>query len=142
MADYSPTRFMLAVSCVSWYNLAMIDFATVLKNLRIQRSMSQADLARILSVSRSTISSYENGTRTPDRDTLLKIANCFMVSTDFLLGREPYNSSIEYGQVLSQIDQLLHSSPLDPEQKKAILTEVADYFRWKLSQAQQNPDKK
>jgi transcriptional regulator with XRE-family HTH domain len=66
----------------------MKDFAIILRNLRLQRGMSQADLARILSLSRSTISSYENGARTPDRDTLLKIANCFMVSTDFLLGRE------------------------------------------------------
>lgn len=105
--------------------------------------MSQADLARLLGISRSTVSSYENGTRSPDKETLLKISACFQVSTDFLLGYDTgvINNSSEYAQVLSEINQMLIYSPLDSEQKKAILEEVVDYFRWKVAQAKQDSEK-
>ena len=86
----------------------MNNFAAILKDLRVQHNMSQADLARVLGVSRSTVSSYENDTRSPDKDTLLKIAACFQVSTDFLLGYDTaaISNSSEYTQVLSEINQI------------------------------------
>jgi transcriptional regulator with XRE-family HTH domain len=79
-------------------------FAYILKNLRTQRNMSQADLARLLGISRSAVSSYENGSRSPDKDILLKIAVIFQVSIDYLLGYDKpvINNSSEYGQILSK----------------------------------------
>ena len=49
--------------------------------------LSQEQLARLLGVDRSTISSYESDVRQPPLDTLSRIADVFGVSTDYLLGR-------------------------------------------------------
>lgn len=60
----------------------------VLKNLRLQANLSQSELAQMLGISRSAVSSYESGTRSPNHDVLLKLAVLFNVSTDYLLGNE------------------------------------------------------
>ena len=57
------------------------------KELRTQKGISQAELGRFIGVERSTICQYEKGTRMPDNNTLIKIADYFGVSVDFLLGR-------------------------------------------------------
>ena len=49
--------------------------------------MSQADLAEILKIERSTVAKYETGDRYPDIETLCKIADALGVTTDELLGR-------------------------------------------------------
>ncbi|MDD2620775.1 MAG: helix-turn-helix transcriptional regulator [Syntrophomonadaceae bacterium] len=118
----------------------MGSFAEIFKNLRVQRGMSQADLARIIGVARTTVSSYENGTRTPDRETLIKIASCYQVSLDYLLGTDTLgiDSSSHYSAILKEINSLLTTTPIDSEKKKEIVNEVRDYFRWKLQQAEQN----
>ena len=58
-----------------------------LKRLRQSMHLSQEQLARLLRVDRSTISSYESSVRQPPLDTLSRIADVFGVSTDYLLGR-------------------------------------------------------
>lgn len=101
--------------------------------LRTNRKLSQTDLARILGVSRSAISSYENCTRKPDQDTLIGIASCFQVSVDYLLCYDNlHNETSGFISLLKEINILLNSSSIDPEKKQAILTEVRDYFKWKL----------
>ncbi|WP_346011715.1 helix-turn-helix domain-containing protein, partial [Listeria monocytogenes] len=76
------------------YNLLLkrkgvaILFGKILKTLRINRGMTQADLGSKLNISKVSISKYENGNQFPDTDTLKRIADIFNVSTDFLLGRE------------------------------------------------------
>lgn len=118
----------------------MTKFSNILKTLRTKRGMSQADLARLLGIGRSTIAGYENGTRKPDHETLLQIAACFQVSTDFLLGNYPdYSNEIPgYTEMMKEINQLLHSTPLSADKKNEIMNELLDYFRWKVEQAQQN----
>jgi len=99
--------------------------------------MSQMDLARLLGVSRSSISSYENGYRHPDHDTLVRMASCFHVSVDFLLGTENQNAMLNdhYKEVLGEINELLQTSNLSSEKKQEILDEVSEYFKWRLQQA-------
>lgn len=54
--------------------------------------MSQLQLAQKLNVSPSTIGMYEQGRRIPALDILIKMANLFGVSLDYLItGREIYN---------------------------------------------------
>ena len=59
----------------------------VTKRRRNVTNRSQKQLARLLRVDRSTISSYESSIRQPPLDTLSRIADVFGVSTDYLLGR-------------------------------------------------------
>jgi transcriptional regulator with XRE-family HTH domain len=67
--------------------------------------LSQEQVARLLGVDRSTISSYESNVRQPPLDTLSRIADVFGVSTDYLLGR---TSDLSFGLFdLSEEDQAL-----------------------------------
>lgn len=59
----------------------------LLKKLREERHMSQAQLGMELGMSQNTISRYETGERQADYKTLLAIADYFDVSIDYLLGR-------------------------------------------------------
>lgn len=58
-----------------------------LKILREQKKKSQAEMAEILHISRQSYNFYENGQREPKIDMLLKMADYFGVSVDYLLGR-------------------------------------------------------
>ena len=57
-----------------------------IKELRTEKGITQADLAKILKISDRAVGYYENGDREPDYSTLLKIATYFDVSIDYLLG--------------------------------------------------------
>lgn len=59
-----------------------------LKLLRTKRNITQAHFAKILGVARTTYAMYEQGQREPDFKTLIKIADYFDVTLDYLLGRE------------------------------------------------------
>ena len=65
----------------------MADFAAVIKRLRIERGITQEQLASMLKISRSTIGMYETGSREPDFETCEAIADIFNVDMDYLLGR-------------------------------------------------------
>ena len=59
-----------------------------LKELRKKRKISQLKLAMDLDMNQNSISRYENLEREADYATLIKIADYFKVSIDYLLGRE------------------------------------------------------
>ena len=58
-----------------------------LKELRKKKGISQLRLATDLNTTQNTISRYETGEREPGIDELIKIADYFNVSVDFLIGR-------------------------------------------------------
>ncbi|MGH1285118.1 helix-turn-helix domain-containing protein [Bacillus toyonensis] len=70
----------------------MNTFGKKLKYLREEKKKENAEwtqtyVANQLGVARTTYTAYENDTKQPPMETVLKIANLFSVSTDFLLGR-------------------------------------------------------
>lgn len=62
-------------------------FSTRLKQLRQQMNLRQEQVAKLIGVNKSAISFYENGTRQPSYKILLRIANLYRVSVDYLLGQ-------------------------------------------------------
>ena len=70
----------------------MSIFAIRLKKLRIDKQLTQDELAPRLGISRSTLGMYETGKREPDFETLETIADFFNVNMDYLIG----NSDIPY----------------------------------------------
>lgn len=66
----------------------MVKIGQRLKDLRIERKMTQKQLADRLGLAISAISSYESGDRYPTLDTLAALARIYHVSTDYLLGLE------------------------------------------------------
>ena len=63
-------------------------FGETLRRLRVENGVTQNALASHLGFTHVAVVKWENGQREPDFATLLKIAEFFDVSTDFLLGRE------------------------------------------------------
>ena len=62
------------------------SFAKRLKELRLRYELNQAQIAKMANVTKNAISTYENGTRQPSYETLIRLAVIFRVSTDYLLG--------------------------------------------------------
>lgn len=75
-----------------------------LKSLRLGLDLTQKEVAERLVISRERYNQYETGRRNPDYEMLIKLADLFNVTTDYLLGRtnNPRESLIppEYGQIL------------------------------------------
>lgn len=65
-------------------------FPKKLAELRKEKGVSQIKAATDLGVDPSTVAKYETGDRLPDLVMLIKIADYFDVSTDYLLGRKEY----------------------------------------------------
>ena len=63
-----------------------------LKKIREKKGISQTTLAKDLNLVKSTICQYEKGNRYPDIDMLVKLADYFNTSIDYLVDRtnEPY----------------------------------------------------
>ena len=70
----------------------MVNLGNKIKTLRLQNNMTQLELAQKLSVSKSMVCAYENGFRRPSFESLIRIANLFNVTTDYLLGVEQKTS--------------------------------------------------
>ncbi len=66
----------------------MVLLGDKLKKLRLDRNFTQGQLADMMGLATSAISSYESCARRPSYEILIKYARIFHVSTDFLLGLE------------------------------------------------------
>ena len=64
----------------------MVNMGEKLKSLRIEKKLTQKQVADRIGLAISAVSSYESGTRYPSYDVLAKLARIFHVSTDYLLG--------------------------------------------------------
>lgn len=92
-----------------------MSFGYRLKQLRNERKMTQEELGKQLNVTKASISGYENGTRNPDQDALVKIAKIFNVSTDYLLGNSDEKNKKYY--------ELNHKDKKDIEKRLKIMIE-------------------
>ena len=64
----------------------MVNMGEKLKSLRIEKNLTQKQVADRIGLAISAVSSYESGTRYPSYYALVKLARIFHVSTDYLLG--------------------------------------------------------
>ncbi|GAA6513069.1 helix-turn-helix domain-containing protein [Merdimmobilis hominis] len=96
--------------------MEIFDFGLRLRELREKKRLSQQQLADWLGLTRSSISNYENNTQTPPADTLVRLADIYGVSVDYLLG------------VKNDRKRVLVIEGLTPSQEKA-LEILAEEFR-------------
>lgn len=89
-----------------------------IKLTRIQRKMSQSELARLADVHQKNISKYENENVVPSAITLKAVADALEVTTDYLLGseREDVIQDKVLLKYLKEVDQM------PTEMRKAIIT--------------------
>ena len=64
-----------------------------LKSLRHERGLSQQQLAEELGINQQSINGYENRSTEPDIEMLMKLADFFRTSVDYLVGYEAIRES-------------------------------------------------
>lgn len=92
----------------------MILFGKRIKELRNKNKYTQAELAELVGVTKSTIAAYENDSRQPSYDVLTKLSDVFKVSVDSIL--------------LNRTEDMLNTSGLTVEQT-AIVNLLIDNFK-------------
>lgn len=75
-----------------------------LKELRKQNKLNQTDIAKILQIEQNTYSKYEIGKAEPNISNLIKLADYYQVSIDYLVGREWVN---DIGYLPMQLRELV-----------------------------------
>ena len=76
-----------------------------IKDLREDRDLRQSDLANATGIDQRTISNYETGKTSPDAYALIKLADFFDVSIDYLVGRTSvdFSSSTKREKIIDRI---------------------------------------
>lgn len=102
------------------------NFPRILTLLRTEHGLSQKKVADDLNISQGLLSHYENGKRECNLDLLVKIANYYDVSCDYLLGRttmpRPNRRKIKPKKIHKNITETLN------EQKDKISNALKIYY--------------
>lgn len=71
-------------------NKELFKLPEKIKQLREQLGMTQAELAKALQLTRSSVNGWEMGLSMPSTSMVVELAKVFNVSTDYLLGLDKY----------------------------------------------------
>lgn len=115
-----------------------------LRALRQEQNISMKQLGDIFDVAESTISLYENEKRKVDTDMLIKFANYFNVSTDYLLGiTDERNSSLDNNADIGFDDftyAMHNESKQLTDDDKQMLLDMAKMLKKRVEEKQKNKE--
>lgn len=74
----------------------MAEFKDIIKKLRSEKNMSQAELASELNISNSSVAMWEIGKRYPSKELYEQLADLFNVDIDYLYGRTSIRQRIHF----------------------------------------------
>lgn len=102
-----------------------MEFSERLKKLRKDTGLTQVDVAEKLGISQPAYASWERGVKKPTQENLVKIAQIFNVSIDYLVG-----NSEEKLDELDNIELLfrMNSKGLTEEEKKIFKKELIEFM--------------
>ena len=111
-----------------------------LKMLRLSHKLTQQEVANILGVDRTTYVKYETGKSEPTFETLVRLADYFDVSTDYLLGTSsapsrPSSSGVQIpvlGDVRAGLPIEAVENIIDYEEISAELARSGEYFALRI----------
>lgn len=105
-----------------------------LKNLRKEAGITRAKMAERLNMPYTTLRNYEDGSREPGHDFLIKYAKEFNVTTDYLLGlvekKEATDKNIDGEYLLDLVEQKIGREPTVKEMKllSTIFDGICEYI--------------
>lgn len=101
------------------------NFGSRMRELRDEKGLYQKELAAVLKVSTGTVCNYEKNTHFPDADTLVRLADFFDVSIDYLMCRtdlrsnlNKFNKEICPGYSVAKLVNMIVS--LEPQQQDEV----------------------
>ncbi|MEM8528585.1 MAG: helix-turn-helix transcriptional regulator [Bacteroidota bacterium] len=120
---------MLSLACFnSNFNYSKtMEFKDRLKQARLNKSMSQSTLAKLVGVHVTNISRYERGENKPTSQVLTKLADALSISADFLMSgstQEIADATISDKELLEQFRKVERL----PSDKKHLVKEFLDAF--------------
>lgn len=97
---------------------------TRLKELRAEKKLKQSDLAKLLNLSPSAISNYEQGIREMDAEAIYKLCDIFDCTADYILGI----SDLRKPEISVEEQELIAAWRKAPQEIRAIIdTALAPY---------------
>ncbi|MGN0974930.1 MAG: helix-turn-helix domain-containing protein, partial [Gemmiger sp.] len=75
-----------------------------MKELRQERGITMKDAAQQLNLPYTTYVNYEKGTREPNSETLIQIANFYNTSIDYLLGKSDTRIDDRVLDIVNELD--------------------------------------
>lgn len=76
-----------------------------IRDLREDRDLRQIDVAKATGIDQKTLSNYETGKTNPDSYSIMKLADFFEVTTDYLLGYSDFNLKTT-ADIISSLDTM------------------------------------
>lgn len=96
------------------------------REIRKENNLSQQEIAKILEIDQKTYSNYENNKTEPTISSIIKMADYFDVSLDYLVGRQ-YNNNI--GHITTDENELICDyRKLNQINKIKILSELKGFL--------------
>lgn len=100
--------------------ISMPTFSERFKELRLKKGLSQTEMGQVLGVTQTTIAAYEKGDRRPRQQRMLRAADYFEVSPNYLLGFNNIQTELvkkEHGIIsVPLIGRIPAGDPLDAEE--------------------------
>ena len=113
-----------------------------LKMLRMHAGISQKKLADMMQVSQQSINKYENHNVQPDLQTLIRFADFFHVSVDYLIGYSDIparlDSADQGDETADEAHVLALYRQLSPQEKHSVELILQNYWRNKTGSADGN----
>ena len=89
-------------------------FKDRLKELRAKYNYTQGDMAEMFNVSLGAVGNWETGKRVPDTEMLVRIADRFNVTVDYLIGREvKQEDNDELSEYLEQLKRFKNAPRIE-----------------------------
>jgi Predicted transcriptional regulators len=100
-----------------------------LRALRLQRKISQGEVARYIGITRSAYSHYEINNRQPVYDTLIKLSAYFDVSLDYIIGGSTSTTKLEAPDAPETNEVLALLRHMNQEQRMQSIRLLRDLIR-------------
>ena len=82
-------------------------FPQRVRELRLEKHITQSELAKFANVTQQTVGAWERGKASPGAEIITKLSNFFNVSTDYLLGQTDVRKSQKETDKQDPIDKML-----------------------------------
>lgn len=117
-----------------------------LKELRQERKLTQQNIADFTKISRSVLSQYENGIAEPTLSVIIKLADFFNVSADFLIGRTDDFGSLVSSPTVPQLTKeekklLENFRSMRPDLKAYFISMSETFVQTPVTETGKNPKK-
>ncbi|MGH0601509.1 helix-turn-helix domain-containing protein [Bacillus mycoides] len=105
-------------------------FGQRLKALRLEKGMTQQQLADFLDIEKSNISRFESGKQSPSSDNRIKMAKLFNVSVDYMLGLSEHKTlnQEKSDKISKEASALMEKINKLPPEKRILIENLIDNF--------------